>query len=31
MISIKYKNLYDKFIEKYKEIHIDPWHEINEK
>ena len=30
MISIKYKNIYDKFIEKYKEIHIDPWHEINE-
>ena len=31
MISIKYKNIYDKFIEKYKEIHIDTWHEINEK
>ena len=30
MISIKYKNIYDKFIEKYKKIHIDPWHEINE-
>ncbi len=31
MINIQYKKIYDKFIEKYKEIHVDPWHEINEK
>ena len=29
MIDIKYKRLYDEFIKKYKEIHVNPWHEIN--
>lgn len=28
IITIKYKNIYDKFIEKYEEIHLNPWHEI---
>lgn len=31
MITIKYKNIYEQFIENYKTIHINPWHEINEK
>lgn len=30
MISTKYKNIYDRFIEFYKTTHINPWHEINE-
>lgn len=30
MISIKYQNIYEKFVESYKRIHIDPWHEIDE-
>ena len=30
MIEIKYKNRYDKFIEHYKNVHVNPWHEINE-
>ncbi len=30
MISTKYKNIYDQFIEHYKNIHVNPWHEINE-
>ena len=30
MISIKYKNLYDRFIEHYKSVHVNPWHEIDE-
>mgnify|MGYP002516008473 FL=1 len=30
MISNKYQNIYEKFVESYKKIHIDPWHEINE-
>lgn len=30
MISPKYKNIYDRFIEFYKTTHINPWHEINE-
>lgn len=30
MIDIKYKKIYDKFIENYKNIHINPWHNINE-
>ena len=29
MIDIKYKRLYDEFIKKYEEIHVNPWHEIN--
>lgn len=29
MIDIKYKKIYDEFITKYEEIHVDPWHEIN--
>lgn len=29
MISNKYKDIYDKFISNYEEIHLDPWHEIN--
>lgn len=30
MIDIKYKNIYDKFIEHYKLVHVNPWHEISE-
>lgn len=30
MIDIKYKNIYDKFIEHYKTVHVNPWHEISE-
>ena len=30
MITKKYKNIYEKFIEEYKRIHINPWHEITE-
>ena len=29
MISIKYKIIYDEFIKKYEEIHVNPWHEID--
>ena len=29
MIDIKYKRLYDEFMKKYEEIHVNPWHEIN--
>lgn len=28
MISTKYKNIYEGFIEQYEKIHINPWHEI---
>lgn len=31
MIDIKYKNMYDKFISHYKNTHVNPWHEINER
>ena len=31
MISEKYKNIYKQFIENYKKIHVNPWHEIDEK
>ena len=31
MIDIKYKKLYDEFVNKYEEIHVNPWHEISEK
>lgn len=30
MISIKYQNIYNQFIQNYKKIHIDPYHEISE-
>ena len=30
MISIKYQNIYNQFIQNYKKIHIDPYHEITE-
>lgn len=30
MISTKYQNIYEKFVESYKRIYIDPWHEIDE-
>ncbi len=30
MIDIKYKNIYEKFLEHYKNVHVNPWHEINE-
>lgn len=30
MIDIKYKNIYDKFVEHYKNVHVNPWHEISE-
>ena len=31
MIDIKYKKIYDEFIKKYEEIHVNPWHEISKK
>ena len=30
MIDIRYKNIYDKFVEHYKYVHVNPWHEIDE-
>ncbi len=30
MIDVKYKNIYNKFIEHYKHIRVNPWHEISE-
>ena len=30
MIDIKYKKIYDKFAEYYKNTHVNPWHEISE-
>lgn len=30
MISFKYKDIYNKFIDSYKKIHINPFHEISE-
>lgn len=30
MIDIKYKKIYNKFIEYYKNVHVNPWHEISE-
>ncbi len=30
MIDIRYKNMYDKFVEHYKNVHVNPWHEIDE-
>ena len=29
MIDIEYKNIFDEFIKKYEEIHVNPWHEIS--
>ena len=29
MIDIKYKSIYDRFIQKYENIHVNPWHQIN--
>ncbi len=29
MIDIKYKNIYEKFLEDYERIHISPWHNIS--
>lgn len=29
MIDIKYKNIYDEFVKKYEEIHVNPWHQIS--
>ena len=29
MIDIKYKNIYDEFVKRYEEIHVNPWHEIS--
>lgn len=31
MIDIKYKKIYEEFIEYYKNIHTNPWHEIDER
>ena len=28
MIDIKYRKMYDEFIEKYEEMHVCPWHQI---
>ncbi len=30
MIGTKYKNIYDTFINHYKNTHVNPWHEISE-
>jgi hypothetical protein len=30
MISTKYKDIYEKFLNHYKNIHVNPWHEISE-
>ena len=30
MIDVKYKKIYDEFVDHYKNIHINPWHEISE-
>ena len=30
MIDIKYNDIYNKFVEHYKNVHVNPWHEINE-
>ena len=30
MITLKYKNLYEKFINHYKTTHVNPWHNISE-
>ena len=30
MIEIKYKKIYEQFIQNYKCIHVNPWHEITE-
>lgn len=30
MISTKYKNIYESFINHYKNVHVNPWHEISE-
>ena len=30
MIEIRYEKIYNQFIENYKEIHVNPWHEISE-
>lgn len=30
MINTKYKNMYDSFIEHYKKVHVNPWHNISE-
>lgn len=30
IISFKYKDIYNKFIDSYKKIHINPFHEISE-
>lgn len=27
MITLKYKKIYEQFVENYKKIHINPWHE----
>ena len=29
MIDIKYKKIYEEFVKKYEEIHVNPWHEIS--
>lgn len=31
MISTKYKNIYETFIEQYEKIHVNPWHKITKK
>ena len=31
MIDLKYKKIYDRFIEQYENIHVNPWHEISAK
>ena len=31
MIDLKYRKIYEKFLENYKQIHVNPWHEIDEK
>ena len=29
MIDIKYQKIYDEFIKKYEDIHVNPWHQIS--
>ena len=31
MINSKYQKIYEEFLENYKQIHVNPWHEIDEK
>ena len=30
MIDLKYKKIYEEFLENYKQLHVNPWHVIDE-